>query len=332
MLDLARLERLKLVRRPFSQRFIGSFLGLNYAWLPGIELTFENQDRIPNRPVIFAMNHTDRYNYWPFQYALWKRLDRFTTTWVKGKYYEGRFLARFMESMLQLPTVSRGYLITRDFLSVMKRTPTDREYSLLRAAVDARALGEVGELPDPPDIPEMLLRKSRNPFGVAYDPGQSDYADYICTLFHAMMARFVDLNATAVDTGLDLLVFPQGTRSKRLLPGHIGIAQIALYLKVPIVPVGCNGSDGVYPGASPWGGRGRIVYRMGDPIFYEDLSSFHITEAYAPFSATAERDHLRQFQGVADLVTDHIEPLLDAEYRRADEPVEGIEQGAARFV
>ena len=219
--------------------------------------------------------------------------------------------------------------VHRRILYAMHETNNTHDKSYRKSA---RAVGEVGELPDPPDIPEMLLRKSRNPFGVAYDPGQSDYADYICTLFHAMMARFVDLNATAVDTGLDLLVFPQGTRSKRLLPGHIGIAQIALYLKVPIVPVGCNGSDGVYPGASPWGSRGRIVYRMGDPIFHEDLSSFHITEAYAPFSATAERDHLRQFQGVADLVTDHIEPLLDAEYRRADEPVEGIEQGTARFV
>ena len=170
MLDLSRLDRLKLVRRPFSQRFLGRFLGLNYSHIPGIELDMENQDRIPDCPVIFAMNHTDRYNYWPFQYILWQRLDRITTTWVKGKYYEGRFMARFMESMLQLPTVSRGYLITRDFLSIMNRTPTDREYALLRAAVDARAIGKEGRLPDPPDVPEMLLRKSRNPIGVAFEP------------------------------------------------------------------------------------------------------------------------------------------------------------------
>jgi 1-acyl-sn-glycerol-3-phosphate acyltransferase len=336
MLDIARLDRLKLYRRPFSQRFLGRFLGVNYGWLPGIELTFEDQDRIPDGPVIFAMNHTDRYNYWPFQYALWQRLDRFTATWVKGKYYEGRFLARFMESMVQLPTVSRGYLITRDFLSVMKRTPTDQEYAMLRAGVDARAVGDVGKLPDPPEIPEMLLRTARNPFGVAYEPSDADYADYICALFHAMMARFVELNRKAIDTGLDLLVFPQGTRSKRLLPGHIGIAQIALHLEVPIVPVGCNGSDRVYPGASPFAGRGRIVYRMGDPIFYEDLSSFHIDESYAPFSATAERDYARQFQGVAALVTDRIEPLLDPEYRRAEDVVEcveeDVEQGTDRFV
>ena len=334
MLDLARLDRLKLVRRPFSQRFFGQALAANYRWFPGVELEFEGDDRIPDRPVIYAMNHTDRYNYWPFQFMLWKRLDRFTATWVKGKYYEGALLARFMESMLQLPTVSRGYLVTRDFISVMKRTPTDREYALLRAAVDARAVDEVGTLPDPPEIPEMLLRKARNPFGVAYDPAEADYADYICALFRAMMARFVSLNRKAMEIGLDLLVFPQGTRSKRLLPGHIGIAQIALHLEVPIVPVGCNGSDGVYPGASPFGRRGRIIYRFGEPISYEALSSFHIAEPYAPFSATAERDHAEQFRGVADLVTDRIEPLLDPEYRRAEIGQDAgiLEQGSKRFV
>lgn len=338
MLDLARLDRLKLVSRPFSQRFLGWFLGVNYHWLPGIELSFENQERVPDQPVIYAMNHTDRYNYWPFQYALWKRLDRFTTTWVKGKYYEGRFLGSFMESMLQLPTVSRGYLITRDFLEVMKRTPTDTEYALLRAAVDARAVGDPGVLPTPPDVPEMLLRKSRNPLGVAFNSGDEDYADYICALFHAMMGRFVGLNEEAMKIGLDLLIFPQGTRAKRLLPSHIGISQIALHLKVPIVPVGCNGSDGVYPGRSPFARRGKIVYRFGESIPYEELHSFHIREPYTPFSLKAERDYASSFRGVADLVADRIESLLEPEYRRAETDVTSenadpaTEQGADRFV
>jgi 1-acyl-sn-glycerol-3-phosphate acyltransferase len=112
----------------------------------------------------------------------------------------------------------------------------------------------------------------------------------------------------------------------------MGIAQIALHLRVPIVPVGCNGSDRVYPGASPFGRRGRIVYRFGDPISYEDLSSFHIAEDYAPFSAIAERDFAQQFDGVASLVTDRIELLLDPEYRRAEDGGAAAEQGVARFV
>ena len=170
MLDLDRLQRLNLTRRPLSQRLFGRLLGANYGYLPGVEIVLENSDRIPHRPVIFAMNHTDRYNYFPFQYILWKRFDRFTATWVKGKYYENRLLAAFMEGTAQLPTVSRGYLITRDFLSTMGRTPTDREYALLREVVDACALGDDYQLPKPPEVPEKLLRKARNPMGVAFDP------------------------------------------------------------------------------------------------------------------------------------------------------------------
>jgi len=319
MLDLPRLKRLGLVRRPVSQRFFGRLLHINYNFLPGVELSLENWDLIPDTPVIFAMNHTDRYNYFPFQYSLWREFDRFTTTWVKGKYYENALMAQFMESMLQLPTVSRGYLITKDFQSVLGRTPTDQEYALLRGFVDARAIGDPGVAPSPPEIPEMLFRKARNPLGVRYEPAEADYADYICQLFQEMMGEFVARNREAAEIGLDLLVFPQGTRSKRLLPSHIGIAQIALYLKIPIVPVGCSGSDGVYPGASPFGKKGRVAYRVGEPITYEDLKPYHISEEHLPFSATSEREHADAFRAVADLVTDRIDPLLDKEYRRAPE-------------
>lgn len=337
MLDLPLLRRLSLSPRPFWQRFFGRLLQVNYGFLPGVEIELEDGERIPPRPVIFAMNHPDRYNYFPFQYTIWRRYDRFTATWVKGKYYENFFLARFMESMLQLPTVSRGYLITKDFQSVMGRTPTDQEYGLLRAAVDARAVGDAGVLPEPPDVPEKLYRTARSPLGLAFDPTDpdgGDYADYICTLFRQMMARFVELNEEAVALGLDLLIFPQGTRSIRLLPGHIGIAQIALHLKLPIVPVGCNGSERVYPSSSPFASKGRIVYRIGEPIPYAELAPHHVEGGFAPFSAEAERDHLAAFEAVAALVTDRIEPLLDPEYRRAPpEEVEAVQgRGAERFV
>ena len=85
---------------------------LNYGLIPGVKIDFEDFEEVPPEPVIFAMNHTDRYNYFPFQYTLWRIANRFTATWVKGKYYESRFVGGFMESMNQLPTVSRGYIIT----------------------------------------------------------------------------------------------------------------------------------------------------------------------------------------------------------------------------
>jgi len=147
-----------------------------------------------------------------------------------------------------------------------------------------------------------------------------------------MMARFVELNEEAVAIGLDLLIFPQGTRSKRLLPGHVGISQIALHLRIPIVPIGCNGSDEVYPGSSPIARRGHVVYRIGEPIPYEALAPFHIEEPFAPFTAKAERDHAAAFQGVADLVTERIDALLDPPYRRSEQAEIGSARGTARFV
>jgi 1-acyl-sn-glycerol-3-phosphate acyltransferase len=332
MLDLARLERLRLARRPLGQRIYGRLLGANYNFYPGVEIEFEGLSQIPDRPVIYAMNHTDRYNYFPFQYALWKRRDRFTAAWVKGKYYESRLLAAFMQSMAQLPTVSRGYLITRDFLSTMRRTPTDREYSLLRDAVDACALGDDYISPQPPDVPEMLMRKARNPFGLAFDPLAGEYAEYICALFQAMMARFTQLNVQAIETGLDLLIFPQGTRSRRLLRGRIGMGQIALKLRIPIVPIGCNGCDKVYPGVSPFARKGRIVYRIGAPIDTAELSAFRIDQDFSPFTAAAERDHASVFQAVSDLVTERIDALLDPEYQRVPQAETDAGRDASRFV
>ncbi|MFO0690701.1 MAG: lysophospholipid acyltransferase family protein [Myxococcota bacterium] len=331
MLDLPLLQRLRLVRHPRSQRIMGRLLALNYGWLPGVAIEIEGEERIPDQPVLFAMNHTDRYNYFPFQYRLWRDRDRFTATWVKGKYYESVLLARFMESMLQLPTVSRGYLIAKDFLAAIGRRPSEAEYGALRSAVDARAMGGRAPLPAPPQVPEALYRPGRNPLGLAFEPSVGDYADYIGRLFAAMMARFVELNREAVAIGLDLLVFPQGTRSKRLLPGHDGIGQMALHLQIPIVPVGCNGADLVYPGASPFARRGRIVYRVGEPIDQAELRAFHGGEDFAPFSAEAERRHGAAFAGVAALVTERIDALLDPEYRLA--PEEGAtSRGVERFV
>lgn len=331
MLDLALLRRLRLVRRPLSQRFFGRALAVNYGWLPGVAIELEHAGRIPSRPVLFAMNHTDRYNYFPFQFRLWRDYDRFTATWVKGKYYESALLARFMESMLQLPTVSRGYLIAKDFLAAIGRRPTEAEYAVLRDAVDARVRGERVALPGPPTIPAELMRPGRNPLGLVFEAGEGDYADYIGRLFAAMMARFVELNREAVSIGLDLLVFPQGTRSKRLLRGHDGIGQMALHLQIPIVPVGCNGSDLVYPGASPFARSGRIVYRIGEPIEPGELAPFAIGEPFAPFSAEAERRFGDRFDGVAGLVTERIDALLDPEYRMAP-AADAASRGVDRFV
>lgn len=325
MLDLPRLERIRLSRRPRIQRVVGwAMLVPNYEALPGVRITLENAERLPEGPVFYAMNHTDRYNYWPFQYRLWRSHDRFTATWVKGKYYQNAFVGKFMELTNNIPTVSRGYLISRDFLNTMGRPPTDQEYAALRALVESRGRDETG-------APAEIFRTARDMLGRTFDPEREHYGEAIHALFRAMMRRFVALNAEAMELGLDVLVFPQGTRSIRLSKGHTGLAQMALALKKPIVPVGCSGSDVCYPSGAPFAKKGRIVYRLGQPISYEEMKPFHVPD-FEPFTPEAEETHKERFQGLVDVVMDRINGLVDEPYKwGAAQASDGV-QGSSRFV
>jgi 1-acyl-sn-glycerol-3-phosphate acyltransferase len=147
-----------------------------------------------------------------------------------------------------------------------------------------------------------------------------------------MMHEFVRLNERSFELGLDLLVFPQGTRSIRLPKGHIGVMEIALRYEKTIVPIGCNGCDLVYTGSVPIARSGTIVYRIGEPITYEDLSDFHIAEPYMPFSAAAEHKHRDKFQGAVDLVMNRINELLDPRYQFSDDLRSTGVQGTSRFM
>lgn len=335
MLDIARLERIRLTRYPIYQKAIGQLLRVNYGMLPGVSVELENVDRVPAEPCIFAMNHTDRYNYWPFQYKLWRLLDRFTATWVKGKYYESRAIGKFMEVTNQLPTISRGYIISRDFLELMKRAPTTEEYTVLRKWVDENF--EQGGRPEPDpgflsDLPDSLLHEKRNVLGRAFEPDQESYPEYVNATFRSMMERFVVLNRHAHEIGLDILIFPQGTRSKRLLPSHTGISELAFYLKCPVVPVGCNGSDFAYPGGSPWASKAECVYRIGEPIYHGSIPEYEMKESFQPFTAESDHEYGPRFKDFANVITHRINDLLDEPYQ-LDEDGEGASRNESdRFI
>lgn len=333
MLDLNRLERIRLTSSPIGQKMVAGLLLMpNFKLPPRVKIDFEGFDNLPDEPVIFALNHTDRYNYWPFQYRLWRNLDRYTATWVKGKYYENALMGRFMEMTNNIPTVSRGYLIARDFQAVCDRKPSGDEYRALRDAVNAAATrdGDPSALAEV--VPAPILDQPRDVLGVAFAPHQEDYPTYINRLFGQMMKRFVELNIEARDKNLDLLIFPQGTRSIRLSRGRIGMAQMALYLKMPVIPVGCNGSDKVYTGNSPIGSGGHIIYRAGEPIRYEDMKQFHINAPFEPFTPEAESLHHDAFQGYVDEVMERINVLLDPPYQFAEDLQSDGVSGGNRFL
>lgn len=317
---------IQLTARPRIQRFIAwSLLAPNYELPPRVRIDVEGLDTLPDEPVLLAMNHTDRYNYWPFQYALYRRKNRFTATWVKGKYYQNPWVGKFMELTNNIPTVSRGYLISRDFVDTMQRPPNEEEYAELRRLVE-------GDGAVPSTVPAAILEQPRNMLGRPFDPARESYAGAVDALFRTMMARFVELNREAFAKGLDVLVFPQGTRSTRISRGHGGLAQIALALDRPIVPVGCSGSDRCYPSGSPLARPGHIVYRIGEPIRRSEMAPFQTPGPFEPFTPEAEQEHRDRFQGLVDLVMDRINDLVDPPYKRGEEDHSDGTRGVSRFV
>jgi 1-acyl-sn-glycerol-3-phosphate acyltransferase len=123
--DSEHLDTISLRTYPMVQVLLGRLLLMpNYHVFSRVKIIIENFENIPkDETVIFALNHTDRYNYWPFQYKMWRqgkgRLP-YTTTWVKGEYYSNVLLRKFFDWTDNIPVPSRGYLIREDFRKIAK--------------------------------------------------------------------------------------------------------------------------------------------------------------------------------------------------------------------
>lgn len=317
MLDLARLQRIHLQRVPPGQLVVAALLALDYRFPRRTEIVIEGLEHIPqDRSVFLAMNHTDRYNYWPFQYEMHRQGLRYTATWVKGKYYQHPLMAWFMDKTGNIPLPSRGYVVSTAFSATTGRSPDEAEYRCLRDLVDEREPAEV-----PPGVQALFDAAG----------GRQAWAEAEKARFAAMMQEVMRITAEGMQQGLHILVFPQGTRSIRLPRGLTGMMQAAQHLGAAIVPIGCNGSDRVYPGNSPMAQGGRIVYRVGPALEIDgpELGRHRVHEPFVPFTVQASRDHGQAFQAATDVVMDHIERLLDPEYQRGDS--DGV-QGVDRFV
>jgi len=326
MLDLARLERIRLHRRPLTQRLIAQLVLRPNFRLAGTDIVLEGAERVPrDRGVYFAMNHTDRYNYWPFQYQMFRHGGlRFTATWVKGKYYENRWMGAFMDATNNIPLPSRGYVLTTTFRQLHQRVPTDDEYRALRDLVDGGLALDAALASGGPAVAALL----------GHGGPPDAFAARFDATFDAMMAAVTRLTRKAIEElDLNLLIFPQGTRSKRLSRGHTGLVQMAQHTGHAIVPVGCSGSDQAYPGGSPFAKKARIVYRIGAPLELDgpELAPFRVTERYAPFTREATPFEDR-FRGATDIVMQHIDRLVDPEYRFTDSDESDGVTAVDRFV
>jgi len=327
-LDLKRLESIKIPRVPLLQKcMLYGVLHPNFAYCPGVEIVYENLPDLDAGPFIFAVNHTDRYNYFPAMYPLYMK-GRVVSFWAKGKYYENPILGGILSHLGTLPTVSRGYIIAKDFKQLRGRTPGGEEYRILREVVESS-----GDAKNASGVPEEIYKRRRNILGYEFDPDMESYGEAVNNLFVKMMKIFVELHSQSFKKGRDLFIFPEGTRSKTLLKGRPGIGQIALYFKdYPILPIGCSGSDKLYPGSSPFAKKGRVLLRCGDLITGKDLEQFAIGEDFTPFTPEAEAKWGANFQGVADVVMERINELIEPEYRFGADRESGVVEGANRFI
>jgi 1-acyl-sn-glycerol-3-phosphate acyltransferase len=316
MIDEQHLRRLQLREHPLGQAIVASiFLMPNFNLPPRTRVVLEGLENIPSdRSVIFALNHTDRYNYWPFQYKMWRTPGlRSTTTWVKGKYYENKYLGWFFDQCNNIPLPSRGYLILQDAKAVLGRKLGDDEYRVLRDLVDGKLQqDEAGGLPG--DVSRLLCEPRRD-----FQPADESYASFMHRWNDRLMGLVEQRTLEALfERHNHLIVFPQGTRSLRLLPGKSGLAQFALRHEIPVVPVGSMGSEEAYPGGSPWARGGATCrYRIGRPLSVDDaFADCRIHEPYTPFTRSAEA-HGKSFELAMERVTAAIDALLEEPYKMA---------------
>jgi 1-acyl-sn-glycerol-3-phosphate acyltransferase len=326
MLDLARLKRIKLSQRPIGQLLVGNLaLVFDYRIPRRTEIVIEGREHVPpDGGAFLAMNHTDRYNYFPLQYGMYRAGLPFTATWVKGKYYENRFVGGFMDSTNNIPTPSRGYVITTEFRKQVGRPPDESEYRALRDLVDGKRVPSEA-LPDGTSetLVEFLGRDA------------TSFLARFNELFDEMIRQVIELNRRAIeDLHLNVLVFPQGTRSKRLSRGHNGLAQMAEYLGAPIIPVGCNGSDKLYPGNTPFSKGGRVVYRVGAPLALDgpELGPYRVPKDVLPLTDEANKKYGERYSAVTRIVMDRINALLDPEYQFSETLESDGTRGMDRFV
>ena len=254
-----------------------------------------------DQPFLVAMNHTDRYNYIPFMKVLDDMGLSPLTPWVKGKYYQNRALGRLLTLCSCMPVPSRGFLLTLDWLARMQRTPSDDEYRELRILGDGQWQG--GDLSGA--VGEYLK--------LAPGGSAEGFFPHFQSHFEGMSRELVRINQEALQAGYRPLIFPQGTRSRRLTPGFSGIIQMALHLGVPILPIGVSGSDLLYPGNSCFSKGGHVHYSVGD--FFDPNAEPEAPKDFLPLTIKASLEHGERFQELTSKLMGRIDDLLPSEYK-----------------
>jgi 1-acyl-sn-glycerol-3-phosphate acyltransferase len=307
MIDLGMLRSLSLsAPAPRLNRRLLDLLSVDYR--RGTEVVVEGLERLPqDEPVFIAMNHTDRFSYGPLMWELHRRgLPRYLATWIKGKYFKNPAMSRLFLHTGNIPIPSRGYLIAAQLQLRTGAVLDPVAYRTLRRLVDGEEDVDVASIAD--------LTASWG--------GPVVFAAAIRRLFADLMYEVLRLHREAFGEGMrHVLVFPEGTRTPRLIEGRTGLVEVSQQLGVPIVPIACSGGDRLYPGNVPLSSGGKVVYRVGHPLRVDgpELGPHRITAPFVPFSPEAGSAHGVRFRALTDIVMAHIDGMLDEQYRRLPE-------------
>ncbi len=302
MIDLKHLDKINLNGKPLGQRIVAALLLLpNYNIFARVEIEVEGIENIPrDETVIFAMNHTDRYNYWPFQYKMWKDKFYFTTVWVKGKYYTNTILSHALDCCNLIPVPSMRYLVEEFYKLKFRKRLLDRDYRVLKDYIEGK-LKSGAEL--------------ANETGVLI---KENFREFIRNYHEQIMEKVAQHSTKALfEKNLNLIIFPEGTRSLTLAEGKTGLAQLALFTEKKVVPVGCNNCENVYTGTLPFAKTGKIIYRVGEPLSVKDrLKPFRIREKFKPFSPESQTKFKEQFEGATRVIMECIGKMVDDKYKK----------------
>ncbi len=288
IVDLAHLKRIRLSSRPLFQRFLASFyLWPNYK-LARVRIDVEGLDNLPmDETVILAMNHTDRFNAWPIQVAMYQdgRFP-FTSVWVKGKYYRNPILGHILDACNLIPAPNMRYYVRLFFKNRAGRSIREDEYRMVRDIIDEKPVADAELAAAAPEVRGLLAE---------------GFAEDLRRYHQQVMDEVARLSIDALtEKRLNLLIFPEGTRSRTMTEGRSGMAQLAVHTLKTIVPIGCNYSERIYPDSLPIARPGRALYRIGKPLTFAD--ALRDCSVDAPFKLFSPESRVK-YDAVFDTVT-----------------------------